>query len=114
SCSVPWGAGIGPVCLHPPAITAFADLIISNGFQQVNPAEVGPEGFGYVNLGIGRLPEKKIAQPQLAAGADDQIEFRKMPRVKMAVNGLFINVEMIKPAVIGGRMKHGADSVHDL
>ena len=35
--------------------------------------EVGPEGLGDVEFGVGRLPQQEVAQAVLAAGADQQV-----------------------------------------
>lgn len=45
-------------------------LIIKYGLQQMHSTEIRPESFGYVNFGIRDLPEKKIRDAQLAAGAN--------------------------------------------
>jgi len=43
------------------------------GGQEVFFPEIGPQGVGDVEFGIGRLPEEKVAQAVLAAGADHQV-----------------------------------------
>ena len=40
--------------------SSIAALIVDYCFEQVNAAEVGPEGFGDVDFTVCALPEKKI------------------------------------------------------
>src|SRR5271163_135517 len=55
------------------AVAAFAALEVGDGFEQMHPAEVGPEAVGDKDLGVGDLPEQEVRDALLAAGADDQI-----------------------------------------
>ena len=41
---------------------------------QVVGAEVGPERVGEDELGVGRLPEHEVRDPELAGGADQQVD----------------------------------------
>jgi hypothetical protein len=43
----------------------------TDGAQEVNAAEVGPECFFEVKLRLRALPEQKARQPLLAGGSDD-------------------------------------------
>src|SRR5712691_10372120 len=64
-----------------------ASLLVSDdGFEQMHAAEIGPKRFGHVNLGVGALPQKKIRDAQLAAGAHQQVQLRQPVRVQSAGN----------------------------
>ncbi len=55
------------------AETAFAALKVANGFVEFNAPEVGPIAIGDVNFGVSKLPQEKITDSELAAGANEQI-----------------------------------------
>ena len=56
------------------------------GQQQFTPPEVRPERRGKIELCIRQLPEEKIADARLAAGADEQIGVGQVVRVQMLLN----------------------------
>src|SRR6266550_1142426 len=72
-----------PVRFHPhlrvgwlyAAVAALARLEVDDGLEQVAAAEIGPEHFGDVNLGVRDLPQQEIRDAQLAAGADQKVGF---------------------------------------
>ena len=45
-------------------------------------AEVGPERVGEDELGVGRLPEHEVRDPELAGGADQQVDLGQLGRVE--------------------------------
>src|SRR5690349_5465996 len=55
------------------AIPAIASMILADGKFQILPGEVGPETIEEDELGVGALPEQKIADAFFAAGADQKI-----------------------------------------
>ena len=71
------------VVIGQPTVAPFALLIFGDAFQQVSTTELGPQRGSHIDLGISKLPEKKIAQPHFTAGADNKIGIRQMPSVKM-------------------------------
>src|SRR5450759_2201576 len=56
--------------LPQPAVAAVALLIFFDALKQLNAAEIGPQRLRHINLRIGKLPEQKVTQPHLAAGAN--------------------------------------------
>ena len=55
------------------AVAPFALLVIHECLVQVPAPEVGPQGVGDPDLGIGDLPEQEVGDAQLATGADQQV-----------------------------------------
>src|SRR3972149_1668332 len=47
------------------------------GFER-GAVEVRPQRIGEMQLGIGKLPEQKVAHALLAAGADEQVRIRRV------------------------------------
>ena len=56
-----------------PTETAVTVLEINDRQIQILALEVRPQGIAEIKLAVGALPQQEIAQPQLAAGADDQL-----------------------------------------
>ncbi len=55
------------------AEAAFAALVVGDGFEEMDAAEVGPEAVGDEDLGVGDLPEEEVGDALLAGGADDEV-----------------------------------------
>jgi len=55
------------------AEAALAVLVVGNGFEEVEAAEVGPEAVGDEDLGVGDLPEEEVGDALLARGTDDEV-----------------------------------------
>ena len=55
------------------AEAAVATLVVGDGFDEMEAAEVGPEAVGDEDLGVGDLPEKEVGDALLAGGADDEV-----------------------------------------
>jgi len=51
----------------------FPPLVVGDGVIQLLPAKIRPEAVADVDLRIGKLPEEKIADPELSACADQQV-----------------------------------------
>ena len=66
------------------AVAAFAFLEVEEGFEETGAVEVGPEGFGDEDFGVGDLPEEEIADAHFAAGANQEIGIGKIGCVEMA------------------------------
>ena len=66
------------------AVAAFAFLEVEEGFEKTGTIEIGPEGFGNEDFGVGNLPEEEIADAHFAAGADEEIGIGKIGGVEMA------------------------------
>src|SRR5262245_2798505 len=62
--------------LRCPAEAPLTPLILRQGLDELSLAEVGPQGVGHVDLGIGELPEQEVRDAHLAAGADEQVRIR--------------------------------------
>src|ERR1700722_14339914 len=41
-------------------VAALSPLVIGNGLEQMDAAEIWPEAFGNVDLGISHLPQQKV------------------------------------------------------
>src|ERR1019366_5047775 len=52
------------------AVAAVALLIFFNPLEQLNAAEIGPQRRRHIDLRVGKLPQQKVTQPHLAAGAN--------------------------------------------
>jgi hypothetical protein len=76
------------------AVAAFALLKIEQGLQKLGAREIRPEGFGHINLGVGNLPEEKIAHAHFAAGADEQVRIGKSGGVQVLGNHFFIDASV--------------------
>src|ERR1035441_5650958 len=82
------GSGLRDQAAEPAlALLVFADRRLERG-----AVEIGPIGRHEHQFAIGRLPEQKIRQPLLAAGADDEIGIGDIPRVKKRADGLHADV----------------------
>ena len=55
---------------------ALSLLVAPDGAQKVDAPEGGPVGVAEVVFAVGALPEQEAAQPDLAAGADDEVGVR--------------------------------------
>ena len=71
-------------------------------FEQMGPAEIGPEGLGDVNFRIRELPEKEIAEPHFTARANDEIGIGQIACVEVFADCLLGNFQMVEPAIAGG------------
>ena len=60
------------------------------------------------------LPGQEAAQPHLAAGADHQIEIRQMAGVHVPTDRLFVDLQVLQPAVVSRGMDHGLEGIHNL
>src|SRR5260370_15708195 len=98
------------VGLVQPAVAALTLLKFLDGLEQMGAAEIRPEGLGNVDFGVRRLPEQEVAQAHLAAGADHQIKFAEVARLKVAIDRLLIYVKSIQPAVARGRSHDGLEA----
>ena len=54
--------------------------------------EVRPEAIGEVELGVCRLPDQEVADALLAAGANEQVEFRQVGRVEARADVLLVDL----------------------
>ena len=50
------------------AVAPISSLVLQDGFEKMLATEIGPECRCYIDLGIGDLPQKKIADAHLTAG----------------------------------------------
>src|SRR5437588_7977990 len=65
------------------AVTPVARLKIDDRLKQVAAPEIGPQYLGHVNLRVGNLPEQKVRDAKLAAGANQQIGMIDIRRVQV-------------------------------
>ena len=76
-------------------ITVTALLEIENGFEQIGSTEVGPQRIGDVDLGIGDLPQQKIADAHFARRSDEQVGIGRPGRVEVCRDRLLIESQTI-------------------
>ena len=65
------------------AKTSFPLVVLEQGFVEFVFVKIRPIGGRCVIFCIGRLPDQKITQAPLAAGADDQIRVRQIRSVEI-------------------------------
>ena len=82
-------------------------MVFEQGFQQSGAVEIGPEDVGNVQLGVGDLPQQKIADAQFPAGADQKIGIGQPGGVEMVRDHLLADAKSGQRAVRGG----GANAV---
>src|ERR1051325_4201743 len=56
-----------------PAVAPLALLEVDDGLEEMPTAKIGPQHLRHVDLGIRDLPQKKVRDAQLAAGADQKV-----------------------------------------
>src|SRR2546425_6393247 len=91
------------------AVAAVALLVGDDGFEQMAPAEVGPERLGDPDLGIRDLPEQKVAHAHLAARADQQIGIGLPGGVEEVAETPLVEIVGIDP-----RGEHALRGIEDL
>src|SRR5215470_16509588 len=73
------------------AIATLAPTELGNGVLKIGLAEVGPQGAAEHQLSIGRLPQQKIADALIAAGADQQVRFGQLVRPQVTLQHLLVD-----------------------
>src|SRR6266571_7031125 len=93
--------------------TPLPGLIIAQCPMQLAGIEIGPVDLGKIEFGIGQLPEQEIADPHLAAGADEKVRIRHLRGKEIAVEHGIIDRSGGNPACceIGGQKRRGADDL---
>ena len=71
------------------AKATVAPLVISDRFEQVKAAEIGPQAIGDEDLRIRNLPQQKILNALLARRTDHQVWVRHAGRVQRARDAVF-------------------------
>src|SRR3990172_9687819 len=97
--------------------SALALLITPNGSKEIDLSENRPVGITEVILAVRALPQKEAAQPDLAAGADDQVGIGQFVRVEVFAD--LVDGNLIDDPVqwkMPGRLvsQHSGDGVRDL
>ena len=77
---------------------AFALTEVERGLSQVIRTEIWPKYRREVELGVRRLPDQKIAHPDFARGADDQVRIGHFAGIEHARNGLLVDLVRGDPA----------------
>ena len=65
-------------------------------------AKVWPEGIRHIQLGIGQLPQQKIADPHLFSSSDEEIGIGHFSRPQMPGKASFINLVRPQVAFLNG------------
>src|SRR4029434_1193308 len=60
------------------AETTLALLVRRDRGIERGAVEIGPEQIGEIKLGVRKLPEQKVGNSLLAAGADEQVGLRRV------------------------------------
>ncbi len=87
-------------------------MVVGDAFEEVSAAEFWPERGSDVDLGVGELPEKKIAQAHFAAGADDEIGVGQVTGVEVLRDDFFGNFQVLDTTVVGCGGEHGVEGVN--
>src|SRR5216684_1646883 len=87
--ALPSSRGPGPSCTaalsraNGCAVSAVAAMEIPQRRLEIALGEIGPQRLGEDEFGVGRLPQQEIADPLLAAGANDEVGIRHEGRQQM-------------------------------
>src|ERR1017187_7845679 len=71
------------------AVATFPALKVSDGFEQMDAAEIRPQPLGDKDLGVGDLPQQIVGNSHLSGGPDQQVGVGHVGSVEMTVNILF-------------------------
>src|SRR6266852_5514160 len=74
------------------AEAALAQLVGGQRAQEFALAEVGPESVSEIEFGVGELIEKKVRDPKLARGANQQVRIGKAGGRELAREQLLVNL----------------------
>src|SRR6266481_7190684 len=77
------------VALADSAVAALPILEFDERFKQPRPVEIGPERFRDEDLGVGDLPEQKIAYAHFPARANEEIRVRQTVCIHVPGQQLF-------------------------
>src|SRR5215475_2709968 len=102
------------VVLVQTAVAAFTLLVLSNALEQMHSAEVRPQCRSYVNLGVRQLPQEKVTQAHLAAGAHDQVRIGQVLGVKMTSDRFFVDLQMVESAIARRCVSQWTEGVDNL
>ena len=80
------------------AEAALTELISGKRAEKVALAEVGPQGVGEVEFGVGQLIEEEVRYSQLARRANEQIGVRQIGAGEPACDGLLVDFLGAQPA----------------
>src|SRR5580658_5121159 len=81
--------------------------------EKLRLAEIGPERGGDDQFRVGNLPQQKIADAHLAAGANEKVRVRIMAGVKVLRDHLFVDFRRLQPPVLD-LLRHAARGLDDL
>jgi hypothetical protein len=60
------------------AVPAFASLEVCQRLQQMVAVKIRPKRLGDVDFRVSQLPEQKVGEPHLAAGANHKVRVRQI------------------------------------
>ena len=92
-------------------------LVGADGAQKVYPTELRPEDICKIELAVGVLPEQETRKMQLATGADNEIGFGQVNRVKMPRNlvwSYMFQKVIQRHSSMDRFLQHGFDGIVDL
>src|SRR5947209_867945 len=92
-----------------PTISTFAFLVRDKGFVETRFVEIGPQCVRHPDFGIGDLPEKKVADAEFSARADQEIGIRKAGGIKIITEFLFRDRCSGLLSSVGQNPVHGVD-----
>src|SRR4051812_32444422 len=93
------------------AIAALPALEVEDRLIEVPAPEVGPEGVGHPDLGVGDLPEQEVGDPQLARGTDHQVGVCLAGGVEVASDRLLVDVRPLAGGPVGDDAAAGVDDL---
>src|SRR6185437_15841721 len=81
--------------------------------RELRLVEVGPEPITEIELRVGDVPEEEVADPPLAAGADQQVRIRQPAELERGGEALLVDVRRAQGAAraLGGELTCG---LHDV
>ena len=92
---------------------AIPPLIVDDRSVHILPGKIRPQRIAEIEFAVGTLPQHEIAQPYLAAGADDQLRVRNAGRVQIGGKQCFVQVLRL-PLPFRTLRRKPADSPEDL
>src|SRR5262245_2898274 len=99
------------------AEAALALLVGTDRAQEVDLAEGRPVRVAEVELAVGALPQEEAREPDLTAGADDEVRIREIGRIEVLADRLLgdaVDDGLEVFALLAPFAEHGLNGVDDL
>src|SRR6185437_3776556 len=94
-------------------VTALPAGIVFDGLAQASLVEIGPQGVGKVQFGVGNLPQQEVADATFAAGTDEQVRRRQLVQAQPLAQPRF--VDLVRAQLTAGHGGGGLPAgLHDV